>query len=157
MKLCKTCKQEKPYTDYYKAQTGLFPECKKCSIARTRKWQSKNPEWTRKLDSQRYYRNKQKRHEVSEKARDKREYGGLRKIVLLRDKHCCIICGIDQKTHKQKYKHDLNVDHIDGNKTNNNLDNFQTLCVSCHMKKHNKEIVVASLIARGKGPVLIAR
>jgi 5-methylcytosine-specific restriction endonuclease McrA len=29
----------------------------------------------------------------------------------------------------------LDLDHIDGNNTNNNIDNLQTLCANCHRYK----------------------
>jgi len=35
----------------------------------------------------------------------------------------------------------LDVDHIDGDKTNNNIENIQTLCANCHRIKTHKCIL----------------
>jgi 5-methylcytosine-specific restriction endonuclease McrA len=46
----------------------------------------------------------------------------------------CRICGITPKK-----KSDLHLDHIDGNRSNNSVNNIQTLCVQCHKYKTNKQ------------------
>ena len=46
----------------------------------------------------------------------------------------CNICGL-----KPKYDIVLDVDHIDGNKKNNNKNNLQTLCANCHRIKTYKQ------------------
>ena len=47
----------------------------------------------------------------------------INRLILQKDK--CEICGDDKN---------LDIHHIDGNWRNNNLDNLQCLCRSCHMK-----------------------
>jgi len=42
----------------------------------------------------------------------------------------CEVCGFVPVNRVQ-----LDVDHIDGNKKNNSLDNLQTLCANCHRLK----------------------
>ena len=42
----------------------------------------------------------------------------------------CEICGFVPEHSSQ-----LDVDHIDGNSSNNNIDNLQTLCANCHRLK----------------------
>jgi len=42
----------------------------------------------------------------------------------------CILCGFVPIDSCQ-----LDVDHIDGNKKNNNIENLQTLCANCHRVK----------------------
>lgn len=42
----------------------------------------------------------------------------------------CSICGFIPV-----HKCQLDVDHIDGNKQNNNINNLQTLCANCHRLK----------------------
>ena len=45
---------------------------------------------------------------------------------------CCYQCGYAQ--HEQM----LDVDHVDGNRKNNNIENLQVLCVWCHALKTRK-------------------
>lgn len=46
----------------------------------------------------------------------------------------CKICGISPENTS-----DLHLDHIDGNRSNNSVNNIQTLCVECHKYKTNKQ------------------
>ena len=57
-------------------------------------------------------------------------------------KDSCELCGFVAEHSCQ-----LDVDHIDGNKQNNNTSNLQTLCANCHrLKTHqNKEYKKAPL------------
>jgi 5-methylcytosine-specific restriction endonuclease McrA len=48
----------------------------------------------------------------------------------LHKKEKCEECGF-----VPQHKSQLDVDHIDGNKKNNNLSNLQTLCANCHRYK----------------------
>lgn len=52
MKICSTCKIEKPLTDYYKHASnndGHFGECKACCYQRQLKWKRENPDRRREL------------------------------------------------------------------------------------------------------------
>jgi hypothetical protein len=138
MKLCRNCKEYKQEDCFYKhskTKDGLFPECKPCNIARTRMWQEQNPDATRKLDNQRYYRNKDKRLQLSKVVYDNREYGGLREVVIERDGSKCVKCGMTRTAHLETWNTDLNVDHINRDRTQNTLSNLQTLCLACHGSK----------------------
>ena len=55
----------------------------------------------------------------------------------------CNICGL-----KPENTIVLDVDHIDGNKKNNNLSNLQTLCANCHrVKTHeNKDWLINKVV-----------
>lgn len=53
----------------------------------------------------------------------------LRERIKARDNNTCRWCG-----HQNRYW--MSVDHIDGNSTNNDDGNLQTLCFWCHMVKH---------------------
>lgn len=75
------------------------------------------------------------RSEYLKEWRDKRYFGGQRKVVLERDGHKCVRCGTTKN---------INVHHKDfkgryyKGKVNNSLDNLETLCVGCHMYRHSK-------------------
>ena len=58
--------------------------------------------------------------------RNKSRFGGLREDVLQRDNNMCVNCGS---------KEELTVDHKDGNRQNNSIQNLQVLCLCCHGKK----------------------
>lgn len=45
-------------------------------------------------------------------------------------KHFCEFCGF-----KPVHSCQLDVDHIDGNRKNNDVENLQTLCANCHRLK----------------------
>lgn len=49
---------------------------------------------------------------------------------LIQKKDSCEKCGIKPEDKKQLHK-----DHIDGDRSNNNASNIQTLCVECHKEK----------------------
>jgi hypothetical protein len=62
----------------------------------------------------------------------------------------CWSCRCEYRKHKKTYcelcgfvavvQAQLDVDHIDGNRDNNDISNLQTLCANCHrLKTHNNE------------------
>lgn len=61
-------------------------------------------------------------------------YQCVYKARLVKKAETCRICGI-----KPENKSDLHLDHIDGNRSNNESTNLQTLCVDCHKYKTNKQ------------------
>lgn len=72
--------------------------------------------------------------------RSKKFFGGLRETVFKRDNYSCIDCGMTMKEHKDRWKRELTINHIDGNgrnsqSPNNQLSNLETLCLICHSKK----------------------
>jgi rubrerythrin len=80
----------------------------------------------------------------------KYHFGGLRGSVLTRDQFKCRKCGMTQERHREVFNRDISVDHIDGDRKNNTLENLQTLCLKCHGKKDNKRSsrTIQSLIDR---------
>jgi hypothetical protein len=71
----------------------------------------------------------------------KREFGGLRETVILRDGEKCIMCGLTRIEHYKKYKCDLIVHHINHKgrmvqkkEKDNRLENLLTVCSACHVK-----------------------
>lgn len=72
-------------------------------------------------------------------AREEAHFDGNRELVLERDDYKCTECGSTNK---------LIVHHKDGNGRgskikNNELDNLVTLCRSCHVNVHRKELLEA--------------
>lgn len=60
MKACKDCKVEKPLSEYHKnknTKDGVTIICKPCATARSRKWQSANPEKVRAVGRKNYAKN----------------------------------------------------------------------------------------------------
>lgn len=72
--------------------------------------------------------------------KDKFRFGGMRSVVLERDKYSCVSCGMTEHQHKIKWGRSITINHIDGNgrnskKPNNNINNLETLCLKCHGHK----------------------
>jgi 5-methylcytosine-specific restriction endonuclease McrA len=70
----------------------------------------------------------------------KERFSGLRKQVLERDEYKCVMCGMTNEEHKQKWNREITLDHIDkvgryAEYPNNTLNNLQTLCLRCHSHK----------------------
>ena len=67
-------------------------------------------------------------------------FGGNRLNTLKRDNFTCLLCGMTDDEHIDKWGRGITVDHLDNNgryseKQNNELNNLATLCLSCHGKK----------------------
>lgn len=60
------------------------------------------------------------------KADQEKLFGGNRTNTLERDHYRCVQCG---------RKRNLSVDHIDGDRSHNEMSNLQTLCFKCHGHK----------------------
>ncbi len=115
LKRCCSCDQDLLKTDFYHNQSkrdNLSSECKICVSA------------------------------SNKKRADYLMFGGLRESVIIRDGERCVECGMTRQEHKDKYRRDITVDHKDGmgrntpqNLRNNDFDNLQTLCLSCHGAK----------------------
>ena len=65
---------------------------------------------------------------------DAERFGGNRQLALERDNWQCQECGLNNEQHIVIFGVGLHVHHIDGNKKNNVLENFKTLCMKCHRK-----------------------
>ena len=141
-KFCKTCGTLKNLSEFYKhplTKDGLFPECKECNIKRASSWQKSN--WDKKLANDRNFWHKHKKRLIIESRidRDNREYGGNRYFVLDRDKHRCVICGLTEKEHLDRWGEELHCDHIDRNRKNNSISNLRSICIRCHGSIHGKQ------------------
>lgn len=109
---------------------GVREHCNKCETKR------KQPHYYNNIDT---YKKRAFNHYNQE------FYDGQRDEVLARDNYTCQHCGITDKEHIEKYGYSLAIHHKDGNGTtvpkeqrNNNIDNLETLCCSCHKKLHPK-------------------
>lgn len=63
MKLCNLCHQTKPLEFFHKHKKnkdGLANACKECACARSRKWNSDNPDRLKKNNQEKYLKNKEK-------------------------------------------------------------------------------------------------
>lgn len=69
---------------------------------------------------------------------DKYNFNGNKSVVLERDLYKCVKCGIDDYKHLLRFGKGLTVDHINGDRSDNSLNNLQSLCLVCHGKKDTK-------------------
>ena len=139
MKKCKSCGKTKPFSEYYHTKDTIFPECKKCNIKRSVKWNSNNRDKKRDYDRKSWKKNREKRLLGLKRSWARRDFNNLRDDVLKRDGYKCVICGMTRENHIKKWHSDINVDHINRNRKENVLGNLQTLCLICHGSKSGKD------------------
>lgn len=73
-----------------------------------------------------------------------KEKARVRPYLLIHNKGaCCSKCGFIAEHRCQ-----LDVDHIDGNNSNNDVMNLQTLCANCHRLKTHKSGENSNIIYR---------
>ena len=58
----------------------------------------------------------------------------LKEIIKIRDNNKCQNCGMTREEHYDKYNTDIEVHHIDYDRTNYNKNNLITLCKKCNIK-----------------------
>ena len=120
-KLCSSCHKVKKIDNFYKSKkslSGLRSWCKHCCDKGTYRYRKEHPGVLNDIE----------------------HYGGNRQKALERDHWTCQICGMSQEEHIYRWGRGLTVDHIDGQGRyskvkNNDLNNLQTLCLSCHGRK----------------------
>ena len=109
-------------------------------------WKKKSPEkyikmrerQNKKRDRHAEYLKSKERHLISaRKSEVKRYFGGNYDKVLKRDNATCVVCGMTQKEHYDKYNRNIEMHHIDCNKDNCEEKNLQVLCKACHDRIHN--------------------
>lgn len=74
------------------------------------------------------------------------EWETIRLEIYKRDKFSCVECGercVGKRDSTETNSHlIIQCHHIDKDKTNNNIENLQTLCLGCHLDKHKKRNLV---------------
>lgn len=80
--------------------------------------------------------------------------GGRRAEVLLRDGSACVKCGMTDADHKATWGRPITIDHIDRDRSNNDLSNLQTLCLRCHGAKDISPQLVVPQIPEKRGEIL---
>lgn len=103
-----------------------------------------NDEWKQKVSIAN--KSEEKKLKSKQTFREKRNYDtahifSIKKWIKEERGNKCEECGVEEWNGK---KLTMEIDHIDGNKNNNNLDNLKVLCPNCHSqtptwrKKKNK-------------------
>jgi len=129
-KICKLCNSEFEYNNTNRKY------CKECSkISFIKRYWMMNPELMKERSRIHRKNNLEKCREccrLSQITVNNRErFGGNRQHVLNRDDYNCQICLCDVSGKGKPCVH-----HLDKDKTNNSIENLQTLCLSCHAKLH---------------------
>lgn len=64
----------------------------------------------------------------------------LKEEIKIRDNNQCQNCSMTREEHNKKYNLDIEIHHIDYDKTNNNKNNLITLCKKCNIRaNYNKD------------------
>jgi 5-methylcytosine-specific restriction endonuclease McrA len=91
-----------------------------------RRWRERNPD---------YFKQPKLTARAAANFRE-RYYGGLYEAALERDASTCQHCGLVSKPGRGR--NGLHVHHVDGDNTNNVLENLQVLCCPCHAREHRR-------------------
>lgn len=83
--------------------------------------------------------------------------GGNRALILERDGHKCVRCGMTDAEHKSTWDRPITIDHKDRDRTNNSPLNLQTLCLKCHGEKDLVPALRAQRIPKHKAQILDMR
>lgn len=130
----------------------IYGCCENC-YWKTDEWKNRQNEYRKRnvdkiRDQQRQYALEySKRPEVKarwQKRHDKVNYEGNRDTALRNANYCCEDCGISQLDHQNTYKKDLHVYRMDGDQSNNDLENLRVLCMSCSIKRTRKKQLAKS-------------
>ena len=119
-----------------------------------RKYRDKNTEMIKRKGIIYRDKNRDKLRASWRRVNDERRFNGKKEKILKRDGYQCVKCNISEKEHIINTGMPLLVHHIDGNGKNakiknNNLNNLQTLCFSCHTKVHMKQTERCTLCSGG--------
>ena len=96
----------------------------------------------RKIRENEYLKEYLQRPYVKEKSRkrlDEKKYSGNREKAVERDNYKCTECGLTREQSYKLFGNDFCVVRIDGDPSNNELNNFKTLCRKCFQKNTVKK------------------
>lgn len=132
-KRCEFC--DKVFTP--NKHTPNQPYCSK--LCRERAWRRNNREYYTKKRKEERQRNRKWYAEYNKKYKNDKRFGGNKYKVLERDNNQCVDCGKDNPR-------SLVMHHIDfsgqSENPNNDMDNLETLCRACHIRKHTHVVVL---------------
>jgi Homeodomain-like domain-containing protein/HNH endonuclease len=83
--------------------------------------------------------------------------GKNRDAVLARDGNACVVCGMTDAEHKAKWNRPITVDHISRDRSDNSMENLQTLCLACHGAKDISPELIEPRVPAKKQEVLTMR
>lgn len=120
--------------NYYNKNKEKFKESRK-----NKYWS--NPENAREKTKEWRLNNRDKYLDTQLKYHNENKFSGNKVIVLERDGYKCVRCGSTEG---------LNIHHKDrtgqSENINNEIDNLETLCNSCHISEHRKELILTTKV-----------
>jgi len=136
-RICPIC--EKVFMPTVNKQVCCSPECASKKIylekgdvyrSRAKQWRLNNPERSKENDRRKKEKNPELYKQIEREYHDKTRFSGNKAVALERDSNRCSECGAEIR---------LAGHHIDGSgqteNRNDDPDNLQILCPSCHGKK----------------------
>ncbi len=160
MRQCTSCGEVKELSKFGIVKDGdkryFMRSCKSCAYLVKKKWRHDNPEIQKKMQRDNYAKNSKKLIAINlayqNSMRDKYGFGmkpirmlGLKLTLFVYDRagRKCELCG-EENDLVFHHKDNKGRNYIDlGLKPNNDPDNIQLLCRSCHGSIHGKQGVEA--------------
>jgi len=102
---------------------------------RGKSWDEKK---RKEYDKEYRVKNKERRNKQSIDWHFNKAFGDLRDEVLERDNWECVMCSMTSEQHLIIFGRRITLDHIDGNRNNNTIENLQILCLRCHSSKDRR-------------------
>lgn len=130
MKVCFKCKIEKSEDDFHKdnaRKDGLFPYCRECRGVKRKK----QPRVFRRIHSKGYILLDYPEHPLSQSNGYVYEHRLVFHNYFKGEKLKCEKCGADWLW-RTYFDH---IDHIDEDKSNNDISNLRPLCNSCNVQR----------------------
>jgi len=173
-KSCSTCNEYKPSTiEYFYSNKsnnidGLHPNCKVCTITKTKQWRVENPEKARSLSKEErerkpeYFKIHRKRHYINNKDKEKQRLKewyqhNKDRLKYYRDNHrnhditeqelleckeyfkwSCAYCGLHEAEHLILFNEQLHKEHVIHNGSNG-IENCIPACKACNSSKSDSE------------------